>query len=102
MGPILPQLQVYGKELGISSVVMGSITGVLPIVFLVAKPAFGMLVDVCRNYRKAIFMMLICTMTFSYALMNFIPPKVKVEVHVDDLDDVVLDSCNATVSNDIF
>ncbi|XP_018565795.1 major facilitator superfamily domain-containing protein 6 [Anoplophora glabripennis] len=96
MGPILPQLQVYGKELGISSVVMGSITGVLPIVFLIAKPAFGMLVDVYRNYRKTIFMMLISTMTISYALMNFIPPEAKVEVHIEDLGDIVLDSCNAT------
>ncbi|KAJ8921768.1 hypothetical protein NQ315_008393 [Exocentrus adspersus] len=96
MGPILPQLQVYGKELGISSVVMGSVTGVLPIVFLLAKPAFGMLVDVYRNYRKTIFMMLICIMTISYALMNFIPPEAKVEVNINDLDDVILDTCNAT------
>ncbi|KAJ8961417.1 hypothetical protein NQ318_014663 [Aromia moschata] len=96
MGPILPQLQVYGKELGISSVVMGSVTGVLPIVFLIAKPAFGILVDVLRDYRKAIFMLLIVTMTTSYALLNFIPPEANVEVHIENLDDVLLDTCNAT------
>ncbi|KAJ8938551.1 hypothetical protein NQ314_011440 [Rhamnusium bicolor] len=96
MGPILPQLQVYGKELGISSVVMGSVTGVLPIAFLVAKPLFGMLVDVYRNYRKTIFMLLIFIMTLSYSLMNFIPPKAKVEIHIDSSDGVLLDTCNAT------
>jgi hypothetical protein len=36
LGPIFPQLPVYGKELGISSVVMGTVTGILPFAFLVA------------------------------------------------------------------
>ncbi|KAJ8983003.1 hypothetical protein NQ317_014299 [Molorchus minor] len=96
MGPILPQLQVYGKELGISSVVMGTVTGILPLVFLVAKPVFGILVDVFREYRKVIFMLLIFTMTVAYALMNFIPPEPNVDVHIDSLDDVLLDTCNDT------
>ncbi|KAH1027493.1 major facilitator superfamily domain-containing protein 6 [Dendroctonus ponderosae] len=77
MGPILPQLPVYGKEMGISTVVMGTVTGILPISFLIAKPLFGLLVDFYRNYRKTIFMLIIFTMALSFTGIAFIPvPKV--------------------------
>lgn len=99
MGPILPQLAVFGKEMGISSVVMGTINGILPILFLLAKPLFGIIVDVYRNYRKTIFMGLIVVMTTSYALMNVIPSR-RLETYVlGDLDCHQLDTCNVTVSN---
>lgn len=98
MGPILPQIPVFGKELGISSEIMGSVTGILPIAFLIAKPAFGMIVDIYRERRKHIFILLILIMTLSYALMNFIPGR---EVHSVDLDnlDRLRDTCNVTVSS---
>lgn len=95
MGPILPQLSVYGKQLGISSVVMGTITGILPFAFLLAKPAFGLVVDVYRNYRKIIFMFLIFVMTFSYAAMNFIPPRSLLSLHLQNLS-APPDPCNVT------
>lgn len=45
MGPILPQTNVFGKELGISPDVMGLITSVLPILYVLTKPAVGYLID---------------------------------------------------------
>lgn len=102
MGPILPQLTVFGKEMGISSVVMGTINGILPILFLLAKPLFGILVDVYRNYRKTIFMGLIVVMTTSYALMNLIPSRQLENYVLDDLDCQQLDTCNVTVSNNVL
>lgn len=45
MGPILPQLPVLGKELGIGADVMGYITAILPVMYVIAKPAFGFLAD---------------------------------------------------------
>lgn len=99
MGPILPQLSVYGKEMGISSVVMGSVNGILPIMFLLAKPAFGLLVDIYRNYRKTIFMGLIILMTTAYSLMGFIPTKTLAKFQMENTDCHHLDSCNVTVSN---
>lgn len=45
MGPILPQINVFGKELGISPDVMGFITSLLPILYILAKPAVGYLID---------------------------------------------------------
>lgn len=45
MGPILPQIGVFGKQLGVSPDVMGLITSVLPIMYLLAKPGVGFLID---------------------------------------------------------
>lgn len=97
MGPILPQLSVYGKEMGVSPVVMGSVTGILPLAFLIAKPIFGIIVDVYRDYRKAIFLSIIITMSLSYALLYFIPSRT---IHSYDLtmECSQLDTCNVTVS----
>lgn len=106
MGPILPQLAVFGKEMGISSVVMGTINGILPILFLLAKPLFGIIVDVYRNYRKTIFMGLIVIMTTSYALMNLIPSRRLDSYIFDDFDcqqqQQQMDTCNVTVSKYII
>ncbi|XP_016843921.1 major facilitator superfamily domain-containing protein 6 [Nasonia vitripennis] len=73
MGPILPYLPVYGKQLGVSPAVMGSITAVLPLLFLVAKPAFGFVVDHFRAWRRAIFVGLLATTSGCYVLMYFLP-----------------------------
>lgn len=73
MGPILPFLPVYGKQLGVSPVVMGSITAVLPLLFLIAKPSFGLLVDHFRSWRKTIFMCLLGVTSACYIFLYFLP-----------------------------
>lgn len=73
MGPILPYLPVYGKQLGVSPAVMGSITAVLPLLFLVAKPAFGFLVDHFPAWRRAIFVGLLAATSGCFVLMYFLP-----------------------------
>ncbi|XP_050312924.1 major facilitator superfamily domain-containing protein 6 [Anthonomus grandis grandis] len=97
MGPILPQLSVYGKEMGISTVVMGMVTGILPFAFLVAKPLFGLLVDIYRDFRKAIFMMLIFTMTLSFALIALVPMSKDTNrlVVQGPVQDYFLDTCKS-------
>lgn len=45
MGPILPQINVFGKGLGISPDVMGFIMSCLPILYVLAKPAVGFVID---------------------------------------------------------
>lgn len=99
LGPILPQLSVYGKELGISSVVMGTITGILPFAFLIAKPAFGLLVDWYRDYRKFLFMSIIVFMCVCYALLYFIPIRSVSTYQFDENFCPGLGTCNVTVSN---
>ncbi|XP_060523756.1 major facilitator superfamily domain-containing protein 6 [Cylas formicarius] len=100
MGPILPQLSVYGKEMGISTVVMGAVTGILPVAFLVAKPLFGILVDIYRDYRKVIFMTLIFVMTLSFSLIAFIPATTQLSRSVvsGQLEDFYLDTCKVIES----
>ncbi|XP_053977015.1 major facilitator superfamily domain-containing protein 6 [Hylaeus volcanicus] len=73
MGPILPFLPVYGKQLGVSPLVMGSITAVLPILFLIAKPAFGFLVDYFDSWKKSIFVALLAATSTCYVCMCFLP-----------------------------
>ncbi|XP_037951798.1 major facilitator superfamily domain-containing protein 6-A-like [Teleopsis dalmanni] len=73
MGPILPQLSVLGKEIGISPEIMGVITSILPIMYIIAKPLFGFVADYFMKLRKVIFLLLILTMTLSYGAFYFIP-----------------------------
>jgi len=73
MGPILPFLPVYGKQLGVSPLIMGSITAILPILFLIAKPAFGFIVDYFHAQRKIIFIILLTVTSGCYILMYFLP-----------------------------
>lgn len=95
MGPILPQLPVFGKEMGISSVIMGTITGCLPFAFLIAKPLFGIIVDLYRDYRKSIFILLIIIMTVAFALMNFITTK-PTSFHLHSVWNTTLTKCNVS------
>ncbi|XP_077290648.1 major facilitator superfamily domain-containing protein 6 [Arctopsyche grandis] len=73
MGPLLPQMPVYGKQLGISPDVMGLVTAVLPILWALAKPAIGFLVDYFHSYRKFVFMCLVFSMSASYFCIYFLP-----------------------------
>lgn len=75
LGPTLPQLQVFGKQMGISATIMGSITGSLPLAFMVAKPLICLLVDIYQNYRKRIFLSLICLMGLSYGALILIASR---------------------------
>ncbi|XP_066599313.1 major facilitator superfamily domain-containing protein 6 isoform X2 [Prorops nasuta] len=73
MGPILPFLPVYGKQMGVSAIVMGLVTSFLPILFLIAKPAFGYLIDRFRSLRKTLFVLLLAVTSGSYVSMYFLP-----------------------------
>lgn len=73
MGPILPQTNVFGKQLGIAPDVMGLITSVLPIMYILAKPAVGYLIDYFASARKVIFMSILLVMTLCYAGFYFVP-----------------------------
>ncbi|XP_039282566.1 major facilitator superfamily domain-containing protein 6-like [Nilaparvata lugens] len=73
MGPVLPFLPVFGKQLGISEVVMGIITSILPIMFLLAKPVFGYAFDLFRGARKALFLALLMSTTVFFVLLTSLP-----------------------------
>ncbi|KAG4072719.1 hypothetical protein HA402_001831 [Bradysia odoriphaga] len=82
IGPILPQLPVIGKQLGISADIMGLITSVLPILYILAKPAVGYLMDYFTRIRKVIFIAIILIMTLSYAGFYIVPSQPEHKVHI--------------------
>uniref|UniRef100_A0A1B0C8B2 Major facilitator superfamily (MFS) profile domain-containing protein n=1 Tax=Lutzomyia longipalpis TaxID=7200 RepID=A0A1B0C8B2_LUTLO len=73
MGPILPQINVIGKQMGIPPDIMGLITSILPIMYVLAKPAVGFLADFFTSLRKVIFMAIILLMTLCYAGFYILP-----------------------------
>ncbi|XP_031634543.1 major facilitator superfamily domain-containing protein 6 [Contarinia nasturtii] len=73
MGPILPQINVFGKELGVSPDIMGFITLFLPILYVLAKPAVGYLCDFFPSIRKTIFMSITVIMILCYAGFYLVP-----------------------------
>lgn len=93
MGPILPQLSVIGKQIGVPPDVMGYITAALPLLYVLAKPLVGFLADyftvslIClvtinintklksslQSLRKFIFISLILIMTLAFAGFYFLP-----------------------------
>lgn len=73
LGPLLPQMNVFGRQLGVSPAVMGIVTSILPILFMIAKPVVGFLADYFKSLRKFIFLSLIVTMCTSFGLLYFLP-----------------------------
>ncbi|KAG8226881.1 hypothetical protein J437_LFUL005640 [Ladona fulva] len=62
-----------GKQLGISEVVMGSITALLPPLYFLTKPLFGVLVDHFSAQRRIIFLFVLGGQNVAYGLLYFIP-----------------------------
>ncbi|CAG4958558.1 unnamed protein product [Colias eurytheme] len=73
LGPLLPQMNVFGRQLGVSPGVMGMVTAVLPLLWAAAKPLFGYVVDFWPSHRKLVFMLLILVMSGSYCCLWFLP-----------------------------
>lgn len=103
MGPILPFLPVYGKQLGVSPIVMGSVTAVLPILFLIAKPVFGFLVDHFYTWRKSIFVALLTITSGCYICIYFVPaiPN-QISIDYNDISCSSLYDCEFYVSNIVY
>lgn len=89
MGPILPFTIVFGKQLGISEIVMGTISAVLPLLFLVAKPAFGYLADYFQVRRPSGSKRVGCVLKTKITFL-FITEAAKVTIHDFDLRHVWL------------
>ncbi|KYN40874.1 Major facilitator superfamily domain-containing protein 6, partial [Trachymyrmex septentrionalis] len=62
--PVYPFLPVYGKQLGISPLIIGSINAIFPILLLIVKPIFGFIMDYFQTWRKVIFITLLAVIMF--------------------------------------
>lgn len=92
---MLPQIAVFGRQLGVSATVMGFLLSLLPFLYFFAKPGVGILADYFsvniekphflidlaikhfsqQKARKFIFLSLVCIMTLSYAGYLFLPQQ---------------------------
>lgn len=84
MAPILPFLPVFGKQLGVSEVANGIVTSVLPVLFLVAKPIFGYILDYFQSKRKTVFITLVCATTIFFMLLYIVPSPSVAPFHKRD------------------
>ncbi|XP_073963822.1 major facilitator superfamily domain-containing protein 6 [Choristoneura fumiferana] len=107
LGPLLPQMNVFGRQLGVSPAAMGLVTSVLPLLWAAAKPLFGYVVDFWPSHRKLVFMLLITTMTGSYCSLWFLPmpePTQQITESVYQLNDTVYlkQIDNTTIDEDLL
>lgn len=52
---------------------MGSITAILPILYMIAKPTFGLILDYFHTQKKLLFMTILVITSSSYILLYFLP-----------------------------
>ncbi|XP_046385004.1 major facilitator superfamily domain-containing protein 6-B isoform X2 [Ischnura elegans] len=72
-GAVLPYLQVMGRALGASEVAMGSVTALLPPLFLLAKPLFGLLADHFTAHRSRLFLMVLAGQNVAFGCLYWVP-----------------------------
>ncbi|XP_069691840.1 major facilitator superfamily domain-containing protein 6-like isoform X2 [Periplaneta americana] len=88
--PVVPFLPIYARQLGFSSVVVGTIYTVLPITGMLAKPIFGAVADHFQ-LQKTLFLAFQILTAITFFGIQFIP-----EIQMENLNQVTLD-CDGTV-----
>jgi MFS family permease len=70
--PVVPFLPIYARQLGFSSVIVGTIYTVLPITGMLAKPLFGAIADRYK-LQKILFLAFQIITAVSFFVIQFIP-----------------------------
>ncbi|XP_011641597.1 major facilitator superfamily domain-containing protein 6-like [Pogonomyrmex barbatus] len=73
LGCTFPFLHVYGKQLGLSPLVIGSISAIVPLLYLITKPIFGFIMDYSRAWRKTICIIFIVMTNSCFVGIFFLP-----------------------------
>ncbi|XP_059612922.1 major facilitator superfamily domain-containing protein 6 isoform X2 [Phlebotomus argentipes] len=71
--PIVPFMPTIARQLGFSTVVVGTVYTILPIMGMLAKPTFGAIADRFQRQKLLFLLFLILTAVSFFAIM-FIPP----------------------------
>lgn len=85
--PIVPFVPTLAKQLGFSSVIVGSIYTVLPIMGMIAKPSMGAVADRfhCQKLLFLGFMLLTVVSFFSILFIPHVNTEIKSQVHCSDM-----------------
>ncbi|XP_014287821.1 major facilitator superfamily domain-containing protein 6 isoform X2 [Halyomorpha halys] len=100
-GLVIPFLPTLAKDLGFSSVVVGMVYTLLPILGLIAKPTMGALADKL-HWQKGMFLSFIFLTMSALVLIPWIPSLPSdnsVELHCDA--ESVVKMCSSGLSNNI-
>ncbi|PNF21627.1 hypothetical protein B7P43_G11266 [Cryptotermes secundus] len=87
--PIVPFLPIYARQLGFSSVIVGTIYTVLPITGMLAKPLFGAIAD-RYQLQKLLFLAFQIITAISFFVIQFIP-----EIHTESKSSPTTLDCDA-------
>jgi MFS family permease len=87
--PVVPFLPIYARQLGLSSIVVGTIYTVLPITGMLAKPLFGAIADRYK-LQKMLFLAFQIVTAVSFFLIQFIP-----EIRAGSTSSAATLDCNA-------
>lgn len=89
--PIVPFLPVYAKQLGFSSVLVGLIYTVLPMMGMLAKPLMGAIADKFRCHKSLFIAFLVVSIITFFSMMH-IPPiggeEIQMDIHCDLVSNV--------------
>ncbi|XP_063221253.1 major facilitator superfamily domain-containing protein 6-A [Bacillus rossius redtenbacheri] len=92
--PIVPFITVYARQLGFSSVVVGTMYTILPVCGMLAKPLFGAAADHFR-LQKFIFLLFQVVTLLAFFAIKFIPELPNQSFASLDCDSLtVIKACN--------
>ncbi|XP_014243816.1 major facilitator superfamily domain-containing protein 6 isoform X2 [Cimex lectularius] len=94
--PVVPFLPTFAKQLGFSTVTVGTIYTFLPIMGMLAKPSMGAFADKF-HCQKALFISFILSIIVAFFVIPWIPSlpfETKSEIHCDSESDLKLCSDN--------
>lgn len=85
--PVVPFVPTIAKQLGFSSVVVGTIYTILPIMGMIAKPTMGAIADRfhCQKLLFLGFMLLTVISFFSILFIPHVNTEIKSQVHCSDI-----------------
>ncbi|KAL6262570.1 hypothetical protein P5V15_005362 [Pogonomyrmex californicus] len=96
VGCTFPFLHVYGKQLGLSPLIIGSISAISPLLHLITKPIFGFIMDYSRAWRKTIFIIFIIMTNSCFVGIFFLPamPDPILTDHFENVSYSLLSHCD--------
>uniref|UniRef100_A0A1L8DEU6 Putative transporter n=2 Tax=Nyssomyia neivai TaxID=330878 RepID=A0A1L8DEU6_9DIPT len=71
--PIVPFMPTFARQLGFSTVVVGTVYTILPVVGMLAKPTFGAIADRFQR-QKLLFILFLLLTAVAFFAIKFIPP----------------------------
>lgn len=75
--PVVPFMPTFAKQMGFSSVVVGTIYTILPIIGMVAKPIFGLIADRFQRHKSLFLLFQLITAVAFFCILGIpsIPQK---------------------------